>query len=60
MDLGFQQTYGSEYLAKYGTADKWPTWIQIKVARRARDGYHGHGARGYHPWPNTARYCGLI
>jgi hypothetical protein len=69
MDMGFQSTYGPEYLYHGGhtvTADKWPSWIQIKVARRARDGWynpHNHTsykARGYYPWPNTARACGLI
>ncbi len=60
MDYGFQSTYGSEYLARFGTADHWPVAVQIEVARRARDGYHGYGARGYGPWPNTARACGLL
>ena len=54
MDLGFQRTYGWELLRKKGTANNW-TWLeQIWVAERA------HRSRGYYPWPNTARYCGLI
>jgi len=60
MDLSFQQTYGSEFLRKYGTADHWPIAVQILVARRARDGYGRYKARGYSPWPNTARNCGLL
>lgn len=59
-DLGFQQTYGPEFLARWGTADHWPVWAQITAARRARDGYAGYGPRGYGPWPNTARWCGLL
>jgi hypothetical protein len=54
MDLKFQHTYGSTYLALWGTADNWPVWAQVIVARRAYlDG------RGFTPWPNTARVCGL-
>jgi hypothetical protein len=59
-DLGFQRTYGAEFLARWGTADRWPIWAQVTAARRARDGYGGYGARGYTPWPNTARACGLL
>jgi hypothetical protein len=54
MDLKFQHTYGSTYYALWGTADNWPVWAQVTVARRAYlDG------RGFTPWPNTARVCGL-
>lgn len=60
MDYGFQDTYGHEYLKRWGTADHWPVWAQITAARRARDGYGGYGPRGYGPWPNTARICGLL
>jgi hypothetical protein len=55
MDLGFQQTYGPEFLARYGTADHWPVSAQVTAARRARD-----SGRGYGPWPNTARWCGQL
>lgn len=55
MDLGFQQTYGAYLLALKGTADHWSPLEQMWVAERAfRSG------RGFYPWPNTARYCGLI
>lgn len=54
MDLAFQSLYGAEFLARWGTADKWPVWAQITAAERAYDG------RGFSPWPNTARACGLL
>lgn len=55
MDLEFQQTYGPELLKAKGTADNWTPIEQMWVAERA----HRSG-RGFYPWPNTARYCGLI
>ena len=55
MDLGFQRTYGPELLRHKGTANNWTPLEQMWVAERA----HRSG-RGYYPWPNTARYCGLI
>jgi hypothetical protein len=55
MDLGFQRRYGIDLLHRKGTADHWTPLEQIWVAERAfRRG------RGFYPWPNTARYCGLI
>lgn len=55
MDLGFQKSYGGWLLARKGTADHWTPLEQMWVAERA----HRSG-RGFYPWPNTARYCGLI
>ena len=55
MDISFQRTYGRELLRRKGTADKWTPLEQIWVAHKA----HRSG-RGFYPWPNTARYCGLI
>lgn len=55
MDLSFQRAYGSDLLRTKGTADRWSPLEQMWVAERA----HRRG-RGFHPWPNTARYCGLI
>jgi hypothetical protein len=60
MDRRFMETYGSEFLLRYGTADKWPMSVQIMVADRAYEGYGGYGGRGFSPWPNTARMCGLL
>ncbi len=55
MDLQFQRTYGPELLRKKGTANRWSPIEQIWVAERAY-----RSGRGFHPWPNTARYCGLL
>jgi hypothetical protein len=55
MDYGFMRSYGSDFMGRWGTADHWPPWAQLMAARRARD-----SGRGYGPWPNTARYCGLL
>jgi hypothetical protein len=55
MDLGFQAHYGSYLLRVKGTADRWTPEEQMWVAARA----HRSG-RGFYPWPNTARACGLI
>lgn len=55
MDIGFQSTYGGEFLQRWGTADNWPIWAQLQAAIRAYK-----SGRGFHPWPNTARACGLI
>jgi hypothetical protein len=55
MDIGFQRTYGARLLRTKGTADRWTPLEQMWVAEKA----HRSG-RGYYPWPNTARYCGLI
>jgi hypothetical protein len=55
MDLAFQRTYGPDLLRKKGTADRWSPIEQIWVAERAY-----RSGRGFYPWPNTARACGLI
>jgi len=55
MDLGFQRTYGSRLLSSKGTADKWTPTEQMIVAEIAY-----YSGRGFYPWPNTARNCGLI
>jgi hypothetical protein len=54
MDLGFQATYGAWLLRHKGTADHWSPLEQIWVAVRASR------TRGFSPWPNTARYCGMM
>jgi hypothetical protein len=53
MDLSFQEAYGGWLLRHKGTADHWSPLEQIWVAVRAAR------VRGFSPWPNTARYCGL-
>jgi hypothetical protein len=55
MDLGFQATYGRALLRAKGTADHWTPLEQMWVAERAFA-----SGRGFYPWPNTARWCGLI
>jgi len=55
MDIGFQETYGRALFAAKGTADHWTPLEQMWVAERAY-----RSGRGFYPWPNTARYCGLI
>jgi Transglycosylase-like domain len=52
MDLSFQRAYGREYL-RLGTADRWPASVQIAV------GIAGWLERGFQPWPQTRRACGL-
>jgi hypothetical protein len=55
MDWSFMQSYGGDYLRAWGTADHWPASVQIAVAMRAY-----LSGRGFNPWPNTARKCGLL
>jgi hypothetical protein len=55
MDMAFQSRYGAEYLRRWGTADRWPVWAQINASVRAYQ-----SGRGFYPWPNTARMCGLL
>jgi hypothetical protein len=55
MDLRFQGSYGADFLRRWGTADNWPAWAQLRAAVRAYQ-----SGRGFYPWPNTARACGLI
>lgn len=53
MDATFEATYGAELLRSRGHADNWTPEQQIAVAIRA------HRTRGFGPWPNTRRSCGL-
>lgn len=54
MDIGFQRAYGGRLFRRKGTADRWTPLEQIWAAEKA------HRSRGFWPWPNTARYCGLL
>jgi hypothetical protein len=54
MDVGFQKAYGPVLYRAKGTADHWTPLEQMWVAERA------YRTRGFWPWPNTARYCGLL
>ena len=55
MDIHFQRLYGPDLLRRKGTANKWTPVEQMWVAERAY-----RSGRGFYPWPNTARACGLI
>jgi hypothetical protein len=55
MDITFQRTYGRYLVRTKGYAHRWTPIEQMWVAERA----HRSG-RGFHPWPNTARGCGLL
>jgi len=55
MDVSFQALYGGAYLRRWGTADRWPVWAQLDAAVHAYQ-----SGRGFGPWPNTARACGLV
>ena len=55
MDWSFMHAYGGWLLAAKGTADNWTPMEQMWVAERALA-----AGRGFYPWPNTARMCGLI
>jgi hypothetical protein len=54
MSLTFQQRYGGWIYRLKGTADHWTPLEQIWTAEKALR------SRGFWPWPNTARLCGLI
>lgn len=54
MDRLFQRTYGPELYRTKGTADHWTAEEQMRVAERAI------ASRGFWPWPNTARACGVL
>jgi hypothetical protein len=54
MDVGFQQAYGRWLYASKGTANHWSPLEQIWTAEKALK------TRGFWPWPNTARFCGLL
>jgi hypothetical protein len=53
-DVSFQRTYAPDLLRRYGgLANTWPWYAQLQM------GYRGWLFRGWSPWPNTARECGL-
>jgi len=54
MDRGFMRSYAPRTLLRRGWANHWSPLEQMWVAE------HAHRGRGYSPWPNTARYCGLL
>ena len=54
MDTDFQYAYGREFVRRWGYAHRWPPVVQMLVAERAYD-----SGRGFGPWPNTRRMCGV-
>jgi len=54
MDRSFMRSYAPASLLRRGLANRWSALEQMWVAERA------HRTRGFSPWPNTARYCGLL
>ena len=54
MDRSFMQTYAPRWLLARGWANVWTPREQMWVAERA------WRSRGFSPWPNTARACGLL
>ena len=54
MDRGFMRSYAPAALLHRGWANRWSALEQMWVAERA------HRTRGFYPWPNTARACGLL
>ena len=55
MSRQFQRAFGRYLLHLKGTANTWTPAEQMWTAERA----HRAGL-GFHPWPNTARACGLL
>lgn len=54
MDEAFMRRYAPELLERLGTANRWPPVAQIAVAIEAY-----YSGRGFRPWPNTRRMCGV-
>jgi hypothetical protein len=55
MNWRFMETYGRRLLRRKGPAHRWSALEQMWVAERAL-----RAGRGFYPWPNSARSCGLI
>jgi hypothetical protein len=55
MDRSFMLTYAPRHLLRRGWANRWTPIEQMWVAERAH-----RAGRGFYPWLNTARTCGLI
>jgi hypothetical protein len=55
MSMQFQRAFGRYLLGRKGTANRWTPAEQMWTAEHAR-----RSGLGFHPWPNTARACGLL
>lgn len=54
MDSSFMSTYGGNFYRAWGGAEHWPPFVQLAVGMNAY-----LSGRGFGPWPNTSRMCGL-
>jgi hypothetical protein len=54
MDRAFMSAYAPAHLLRRGYANTWTPLEQMWVAENA------YRKRGFGPWPNTARMCGLL
>lgn len=54
MDGSFMAAYGGPFLSRFGHAGQWTPAMQLATAERAY-----LSGRGFGPWPNTSRRCGL-
>lgn len=54
MDQAFMETYGAPLLERFGYAHRWPIGAQLAVGEIAY-----FSGRGFGPWPNTRRACGI-
>ena len=55
MDRAFMQAHAPRWLLRRGWANTWSPIEQMWVAERAL-----RAGRGFYPWPNAARLCGLL
>jgi hypothetical protein len=55
MNWRFMEMYGAKLLRRKGPAHQWSALEQMWVGERAL-----RAGRGFYPWPNSARNCGLI
>jgi hypothetical protein len=55
MDRTFMRHYAPRHLLRRGWANEWTPIEQMWVGERAL-----RAGRGFYPWPNTGRMCGLI
>jgi hypothetical protein len=55
MDRTFMRHYAPRHLLRRGWANTWTPIEQMWVGERAI-----RAGRGFYPWPNTGRMCGLI
>jgi hypothetical protein len=54
MDHDFMNTYNHRLYRRKGTANHWTKWEQIWTAVKAY-----FSGRGFGPWPQTRRACGV-